>query len=169
MRPANTQITWASAQSDQSFRYPCEESFDPWLPFESTVKTMIRLGWCPGWSESSLGAQVILLVLSCGGSYISHVTTKPAFGICDQLRLKPACSATETSLGLEILYYPDSKQQKWWSYCADVHADPVFEISTSQTLASHAIVGLAYSHFREVTFIFFQSDTSREFEINSDW
>ena len=61
----------------------------------STAKTLVRLGWCPGWSESSLGAQVILFVLSCGGS-------KPAFGICDQLRLKPACSATETSLGLEI-------------------------------------------------------------------
>ena len=26
--------------------------------------------WCPGWSESSLGTQVILLVLSCCGSII---------------------------------------------------------------------------------------------------
>ena len=94
--------TWASAQSDQSFRYLCEESLGPWLPFERAAKTLIRLGWCPGWSESSLGAQVILLVLSCGGSYMSHVTTKPAFGVCDQLSLKLACSATETSLGLEI-------------------------------------------------------------------
>ena len=25
---------------------------------------------------------------------MSHVTTKPALGVCDQLRLKPACSAT---------------------------------------------------------------------------
>ena len=33
---------------------------------------------------------------------MSHVTTKSAFGVCDVLRLKPACSATETSLGLEI-------------------------------------------------------------------
>ena len=30
---------------------------------------MIRLGGCPGWSESSMGAHVILLVLSCGGSF----------------------------------------------------------------------------------------------------
>ena len=29
---------------------------------------MTRLGRCPGWSASSLGAHVILLVLSCGGS-----------------------------------------------------------------------------------------------------
>ena len=28
---------------------------------------------------------------------------KPAFGICDKVRLKPACSATETSLSFEIL------------------------------------------------------------------
>ena len=31
---------------------------------------LIGLGWCPGWSESSLGAHAILLVLSWGGSYI---------------------------------------------------------------------------------------------------
>ena len=36
--------------------------------FMRTVKTLIRLGrcpGCPGWSESSLGAQTFLLVLSC--------------------------------------------------------------------------------------------------------
>ena len=33
-----------------------------------TVKTLIRLGGCPGWSESSLGAHATLLVLSRGGS-----------------------------------------------------------------------------------------------------
>ena len=37
-----------------------------------TAKTMIKLGGCPGGSESSLGAQVILLVLSCGGSRVMH-------------------------------------------------------------------------------------------------
>ena len=31
----------------------------------------------------------------------SHVT-RPVFGVCNQLRLKPACSATDTSWGLEI-------------------------------------------------------------------
>ena len=34
---------------------------------------------------------------------MSQVTRKPVFGICDQVRLKPACSATETSYSLEIL------------------------------------------------------------------
>ena len=33
-----------------------------------TEKTLIRLGGYLGWSESLLGAKVILLVLSCGGS-----------------------------------------------------------------------------------------------------
>ena len=28
---------------------------------------------------------------------MSHVTRKPVFGVCDQVRLKPACSAVETS------------------------------------------------------------------------
>ena len=47
---------WASAQSDQSLRCPPEESLGPKLPIERTTKTLIRLGGCPGWSESSLGA-----------------------------------------------------------------------------------------------------------------
>ena len=62
---------WASTQSDQSFHCPHKESLTPQLPIERTVKTLIRLGGCPGWSESSLGAKVILLVLSWGGSCIS--------------------------------------------------------------------------------------------------
>ena len=33
-----------------------------------TAETLIRLGGCPGWSESSLGAHATLLVLSCRGS-----------------------------------------------------------------------------------------------------
>ena len=60
---------WASAQTDQS-------SLSAWRDLGSLAshwahsrrKTLIRLGGCLGWSESSLGAQVILLVLSRGGS-----------------------------------------------------------------------------------------------------
>ena len=47
---------WASVQSDQSLRCPHEETSGPLLPIECTAKTLIRLGRCPGWSESSLGA-----------------------------------------------------------------------------------------------------------------
>ena len=81
--------TRASAQSDQSFRCRREESLVLGYPLTHS-------------EDSSLGAQVILLVLSCGSSYMSHVKTKSAFGVCDQLRFKTACSTTETSLGLEI-------------------------------------------------------------------
>ena len=47
---------------------PPEAKFVPKLPNERTAETLIRLGGCPGWSESSLGTKVILLVLSWGGS-----------------------------------------------------------------------------------------------------
>ena len=65
--------SWTSAQSDQSFRCPHEESLGPYLPIERTSKTLIRLGGCPGWSESSLGAKIILLVLSWRDSYTLDV------------------------------------------------------------------------------------------------
>ena len=35
----------------------------------SAQQRLIRLGGCPGWSESSLGEHVVLLVLSCGGLF----------------------------------------------------------------------------------------------------
>ena len=45
----------------------------PWiLSYPLRVQQrLIRLGGCPGWSELSLGAQVILLVLSCCGTNYS--------------------------------------------------------------------------------------------------
>ena len=61
---------WASAKSDQNLR--CV--FYGWLRtqafFKRTVKTLIRLGGCPGWSESLLGTHAISLVLSWGGSFL---------------------------------------------------------------------------------------------------
>ena len=51
-----------------SLRCPHEESLGPYRPIARTAKTLIRLGVCPGWSGSSLGKRVILLVLSCDGS-----------------------------------------------------------------------------------------------------
>ena len=50
---------WASAQSDQSLRYIRSLNY--------LLSAQWRL-WSD-WSESSLGTHVILLVLSCGGSY----------------------------------------------------------------------------------------------------
>ena len=61
---------WASTQSDQS-------SLSAWRHLgslathraHSVFKALIR--GCQGWPESLLGPQVILLVLSCGGSVFS--------------------------------------------------------------------------------------------------
>ena len=63
---------WASAQSDQSLSCPPKEIFGPKLYTERTAKTLIRLGGCPGWSESLLGAHAILQVLPCAGWSIFH-------------------------------------------------------------------------------------------------
>ena len=41
-------MTCASAQSDQSFRCPHEDSLGPWLSLQRKSKTLIRLGGCPG-------------------------------------------------------------------------------------------------------------------------
>ena len=94
------------------------------------MKTLIRLGGCPDWSESSLGAHAILLVLSWGGLSIKQLTLRTrgqlfpsrwptgysanqskwattqqnvSSGVSDQARHKPACAATEASQSLEIL------------------------------------------------------------------
>ena len=65
VRPAKTQITWASAQSSLCGQWVAN---DPRV-LQAEQRRLIRLGGCPGWSESSLGAQIILLVLSWGGSH----------------------------------------------------------------------------------------------------
>ena len=130
---------WASAMSDQS-------SLSAWRNIESSAthwvhaKILIRLGGCPGWSESSLGAdhfvgfvtrrfnhrkrflfekahenRVLLtlvnressgqLVYLCSLSRAFAVLIwnepchkKIVFGVWDQIRLKPASSATQASL-----------------------------------------------------------------------
>ena len=46
------------------------------LSTEQRAKTLIRLGGCPGWSESSLGAHAIVLVLLWGGSIFNFAVTK---------------------------------------------------------------------------------------------
>ena len=46
-----------------------------------TAKTLITLGGCPGLSESSLSAHVILLVLSGTGSFIIWVKADNALGV----------------------------------------------------------------------------------------
>ena len=55
-----------SAQSDQSLHCALSRYLRAQCFFMRTATALIRLGGCPGWSESSLDTQVILLVLSSG-------------------------------------------------------------------------------------------------------
>ena len=71
------------------------------------VKTLIslpRLIWvfagCTGHFDGFVVLRLINLFLWVLNLY---VTAKAVFRVCDQVRLKPACSATETSYSLEIL------------------------------------------------------------------
>ena len=61
---------WAAAWQNQQNDLCAQQRI--WSALAS-AKTLIRLGGCPGWSESSLGAKVILLFLSWGGSFV-HVS-----------------------------------------------------------------------------------------------
>ena len=139
---------WASAQSDQSLRCALCWRLRVQAIFMRTAKTLIRLGGCPGWSESLLGAHSLcwfcheaaplyhcysLQGRGFGANItLSHVTRKPVFGVCDLVRLKPGCWATETNevwvlkcwiQQVLVLYYPGSEQQRRWSDCADAKAD----------------------------------------------
>ena len=76
-----------------------------------TVKTLITLGRCPGWSESSLGTYLILLDMSCAGSNVlSHLiktslkwTASSEFGtyrLCEQRRFRRACASAQSRQNL---------------------------------------------------------------------
>ena len=95
VRPANTQNSLGiSAQSDQSLHCPHEETLGPQLPIERTAKTLIRLGGCPGWSESSLGAKLIC----CFCHEAANAKCSIRVYICDSY------SASETLLLVQTVY-----------------------------------------------------------------
>ena len=87
-----------------SLRCPREESFGPKLPIECTAKTLIRLGGCPGWSESSLGAQSLCWFGHVRGSYGTW-NISVVFGVFGALAFeqhrdktnKMACAPSEDS------------------------------------------------------------------------
>ena len=62
----------ACAQQHGLIRVFAVQSVGRLCPIFSSYKQLrlIRLGRCPGWFESSLGAQVILFVLSCSSSFV---------------------------------------------------------------------------------------------------
>ena len=76
-KPAKWQVCPAKNQISLGIRPVWSESSlcAQWVAetgafFMWTAKPLIRLGGCPGWSESLLGAYAIFLVLSWGCSYL---------------------------------------------------------------------------------------------------
>ena len=94
--PAKTQISMGFRPVWSEFCCLPEETFGSQLLIECTAKTPIRLGRCPGWSESNLGAQIILLVLSWGGSF----TVSCKFSSCRQRRLRSDWADAQADLSL---------------------------------------------------------------------
>ena len=88
--PSKGSIRAFATQSDQSLRCPHEETLDLKLPIEHTVKTQIRLGRCPGWAESSLGAHVILLVFVM--QRLTYYTTERSARRQEQCSVNHYCS-----------------------------------------------------------------------------
>ena len=79
------QQTPRSAHADHSLCSPHEEAFGPWLPIICTLKTLIILG-SGQWADAHAalwvfaGLQVILLVLSRGGSFCKVINFQPKYG-----------------------------------------------------------------------------------------
>ena len=62
----------ASAQSDQSLRCALNGQLRTETFFMRIAKTLIRLGGCPGWSESSLGAHSLCWLCHVAAKFIKH-------------------------------------------------------------------------------------------------
>ena len=73
-----------------------------------TARILIRLGGCPGWSESSLGAHAILLVLSWGGSDKGLSVEQP--------HKQPLDIARNIALCQKLLLNPYSVNVNWKSF-----------------------------------------------------
>ena len=129
---------WASAQSDQSLRCPHEGSLGPYVPIEHTAKRLIRLGGCPGWSESSLGAHAILVILSYACSFVKGLSgsqlyvpiLKPVIpdwiqvckDTCEHFTLH-SCFCSRLSLGREI---------RGWNGCSWFHSPHCYTCDYTQ-------------------------------------
>ena len=80
-----------------------------------TAKTLIILSVCPGWSESSLGWHIILLVLLCGGSNITpSVTCLSSCITWDFNRVTLRSSNLSWEFSCTNWLYKDLKRDKTW-------------------------------------------------------
>ena len=115
--------------TSSGLRCPHEESLGDSLQTVRTAKTLIRLGIRPVWSESSLGAQATLFVLSRGGSYnVMLVVWKglkchtwrvwKTISACTSA-VRSCCLCTSIHCTLSINY--TSERRRHWYDCTHAH------------------------------------------------
>ena len=86
---------WASTKTDQMGLHCLHEK--AWvISYPLRALTLIKLGRCPSWSESLLGAHTKLLVLSCSSSFI---------GPCGYWVVFDKCSVAACQLTAILLHW----------------------------------------------------------------
>ena len=105
MRPAKIRSAWVSSKSCLHLRCLHEEALGPLLTIECTSKTQIRLGRCPGWSESSVSTHAILLVLSCWGPiFVVYYSLQNMFSRQTHIGLVSGPAKTQISLAISPVW-----------------------------------------------------------------
>ena len=86
------------------------------------AKTLLRLGGFPDWSESSLGAHAILLILTWGGSFVDILLCGKSCWITEQVaqratiaHLSPMCQVNLPQNLMQPFPYPNDATHKIWS------------------------------------------------------
>ena len=158
----DTYKTWADAQADLGLCWAHTHfiGFVMSLPIKRTAKTLIRLGECPGWSESSLVAQAILLVLSYWGSHVVLGTqTRRQWGETiielphdktNKMSVRPA--KTQISLGISQVWSETSLSA--WRNLGSLTTHWAHSKDTDQTWAdAQADLSLRWAHTHFVDFV----------------
>ena len=82
-----------------------------------TTKILIRLGGCPGWSEFSLGTQVILMVLLCTGLFI--VAPAADWFVCASMNIHHSSPLeVKSAVTLKIKFITQQKRPRGWAVSA---------------------------------------------------
>ena len=135
VRPTNTQISLGICAVWSVFAVRMKKHGVLGYPLSAQGR-MIRLGRCPGWFESSLGAPVILLVLSCSRSII-----EPWHDKTNKMSVRPVKS--QISLGICNWFYMTTRQnsriKNYRSWCI-LHVQVILGSSHSK-LVNHESCG----------------------------
>ena len=78
-----------------------EETLNPWLPIEGTLKTVISLCRCASQFDFSMGTHANLYLLLDTGSF-EPCREKTVFGVYEKATFKLVSSATQTGKKFEI-------------------------------------------------------------------